>query len=160
MAATITFGVILKSQGKCLRTPEAPAGILSYEFAWSPGSARTILKSWESIKDKAKKQLLVDYAFLLFYPLFLSLGCAMLADSRLNQMAAVGIVISWAVLVSGPLDGIENLALLRMLKSGETELLVKTAGLCAGIKFVLVFSGLGYIVLQGLAVIDRCLRGT
>ncbi len=102
------FAFKLTSQGKPLRTSAAPEGILSYEFAWSKTKAEAILASWDSLKETARQQLLIDFGFLVFYPLTLSLACAMLAGSAFNKMAAVGVFISWAVLLAGLLDATEN----------------------------------------------------
>ncbi len=153
LVGTILFAIKLTSQGKPLRTSAAPEGILSYEFAWTKPEADSILISWGRIKDTARQQLLWDFGFLVFYPLALALACAMLSGSSFNKMAAVGVFISWAVLLAGPLDAIENLALLRMLATSGSDFLARLAGFCAGVKFALVYSSLGYLVLQGLATL-------
>jgi hypothetical protein len=156
--ATVLLAIKLMGQGQPLRTTAAPSGILSYEFAWNRSQAELILRSWDSIQGTAKRQLVLDFGFLIVYPLLLSLACAMLAESPFNQMAAVGIFISWAMLAAGPLDAVENLALLRMLSLGASESLARLAGLCAGLKFLLVYSSLGYIVLQGLGILVGKIR--
>jgi hypothetical protein len=156
--AMVLFAIKLTSQGKPLRTSAAPNGILSYEFSWSRSQAELILRSWDSLKDVAKQQLLLDFGFLIVYPLLLSLACAMLAESPFNRMAVVGIFISWAVLAAGPLDAVENLALLRMLGLGPSGPLARLAGFSAGLKFLLVYSSFGYIVLQGLSTLIGKIR--
>lgn len=154
LAGTVVFAFKLKVQGEPLViTPAVPQGILSYEFAWSRGRAQQILDSWVSLKDTARRQLLLDFGFLVVYPLLLSLACAMLAGSPHNLMAAVGVFISWAVLAAGPLDAAENFALLRMLDEGASGGLARLASWCAGTKFLLIFSSLGYLVLQGVGVL-------
>lgn len=158
IAGTVAFAVKLKSQGKPLKNDAAPDGILSYEFAWNRSQAELIIGSWGSLKETAKHQLCLDFGFLVFYPLLLCLACAMLADSPFNSMASVGIFISWAVLVACPLDAVENIALLRMLDVGASEFLARLAAWCAGVKFILAFAGLGYIVLQALDVLVGKLR--
>lgn len=160
LVGTLLFAFKLTSQGKPLRTSAAPEGILSYEFAWSKTKAEAILASWDSLKETARQQLLIDFGFLVFYPLTLSLACAMLAGSAFNKMAVVGFFISWAVLLAGLLDATENLSLLRMLDTGGSEFLARLAGFCAGVKFALVYSSLGYLVLQGLATLAAKLRAT
>lgn len=160
LVGTLWFAFKLTSQGKPLRTSAAPDGILSYEFAWTKPEADSILTSWASIKETARQQLLIDFGFLVFYPLTLSLACAMLAGSAFNKMAAVGVFISWAVLLAGLFDATENLALLRMLDTGGSDFLARLAGFCAGVKFALVYSSLGYLVLQGLATLVAKLRAT
>jgi hypothetical protein len=155
---TAAFAVKLALQGKPLRTEAAPNGILSYEFAWDRSQAERIIGSWGSLKDTAEHQLWWDFGFLVFYPLLLSLACAMLAESPFNSMAAVGIFISWAVLAAGPLDAVENIALLRMLDVGASGFMARLAGWCAGVKFVLAYASLGYIVLQGVCVLISKMR--
>ena len=159
LVGTALFIIWLSIQGKPLRTEKVPSGILSYEFAWTKSQADSILSSWEKIKDKARQQLLIDFGFLVFYPLTLSLACAMLSDSKFNKMAVVGVFLSWAVLLSGLLDATENLSLLRMLVTGSSDFLARLAGFCAGVKFALVYASLGYLVLQGLATWVAKLRG-
>lgn len=157
-AATVIFALILSAQGRPLRTDAAPQGILSYEFAWNRVRASRILESWRSITNTAKEQLRLDFGFLVVYPLLLALACAMLAESPSSASAPVGLFISWAVLAAGPLDAAENVLLWRMLDHGAEECLARLAAWCAGLKFVLVYSGAGYIVLQGLAVLVGRIR--
>ena len=153
---TVAFALILTVQGKPL-SGAVPGGILSYEFAWNQSRAQTILESWKTLYHILKKQLLLDFGFLIVYPLFLSLACAMLSDSPVNKMAVVGIFISWAIIVAGPLDAVENIALYRMINNGASNILAQVAGWCAGLKFLLVYASLGYILLQSLSlVIQKC----
>jgi hypothetical protein len=157
-AGTLVFAVMLTNQGKPLRTASAPNGVLSYEFAWNRIQAAQILASWSSLKDTAKRQIHLDFGFLVIYPLLLSLACAMLTESSLNSMASAGVFISWAALAAGPLDAGENFALLRMLDAGASESLARLAGWCAGVKFLVVYSALGYVALQGLTILVAKIR--
>jgi hypothetical protein len=158
LAATVVLAVMLTKQGKPLRTASAPNGVLSYEFAWNRIQAEQILASWSSLKDTVKQQLWLDFGFLITYPFLLSLACAMLTELPLNSMASAGVLISWAALATGPLDAAENFALLRMLDVGASESLARLAGWCAGVKFLLVYSALGYVVLQGLSIVVAKIR--
>lgn len=155
--AVATLAWKLSSQGKPLITTAAPDGILSYEFSWSRSGAQTILDSWEGLAPVAREQLIWDYPFLILYPLLLSLACGMLGDSLGSARAVVGAFVSWGVLLAGPLDAIENYALLKMVESDASEGMAKIAGWCAGIKFVLVFSAIGYIVVAGITRL--CTKG-
>jgi hypothetical protein len=62
------------------------------------------------------------------------------------------------VLTSGPLNAVENFTLLRMIDAGASGGLARLAGWCAGIKFLLVFSSIGYLILQGASVLIGKLR--
>lgn len=148
----------LKAQGKDLKTPDAPKGMVSLQLSWSRSDAIKILDSWEKLKNVARKQLQLDYAFLMFYPLLLSLICGMLADSPDSTLAAIGMLLSWAVLLAGPLDAVENYALLVMIRSSPTEALAKTAGWCAGIKFALVSAAVGYGIFEGVRMLFKILE--
>jgi hypothetical protein len=46
-----------------------------------------------------------------------------------------------------------------MLDAGASVWLAQLAGWCAGIKFLLVLSGLGYLVLQGAVALLCKMRG-
>lgn len=153
--ATVTLACILSSQGKSLRTPAAPVGILSYEFSWNRVQAEAILKSWENRKEIARQQLKWDYVFSMFYPLLLSLACGLLGNIPSNERAIIGTILSWVVLLTGPLDAIENYVLLVMIQSGASESMAKTAGWCAGLKFVLVYAALGYMAFEGIPALFK-----
>jgi hypothetical protein len=157
LVGTLAFAIGLKKQGEPLA--RAGASIVDYEFAWTKAGAQTVLNSWVGLMQVARKQLQLDSGFLILYPLLLSLACAMLAETPNNLLAAMGIFLSWAVLAAGPLDAIENAALLRMLSIGASDVLAKTAGWCAGLKFTLVYAALGYCLLQGLGLLVAKLRG-
>lgn len=157
--AVFGLAVTLKVQGRPLE--KAGASILEYEFAWDREGAARVLGRWDTptLQETARKQLLLDFPFLLVYPVFLSLACAMLSGAPGNAMAGVGIFLSWALLAALPLDAAENLALLRMLPDHPDGTLARLATLAAGAKFTLVYAGLGYLVLEGLGVLGRKLLG-
>lgn len=145
--------IILSRQGKPLQTPAAKSGIGSFEFAWTKARAQQILASWQGLYDVARVQLTWDFGFLLLYPLVLSLACGLLAQAAQNRLPEIGSFLSWSVLAAGWLDAAENLCLLRMLKTEATDLLVRTASTCASIKFLLIFAGCGYVLVQGAAIV-------
>lgn len=157
LVVTLVFAVVLRRQGRPL--DQAGASIVDYELAWSRAGAQAVLDGWQALVSTARKQILIDFGFLLVYPPLLALACAMLSESPRNELAAVGLFLSWAVLAAAPLDAVENLALLSMLDRGAADAPARLAGWCAGLKFTLVFAGLGYAVLQGLAVGIARLRG-
>lgn len=161
--ATLALGAILAVQGAPLRTGAASKGVISFELPWTGDRAEAVRQSWlEAPGDligRAKRQIRLDFAFLAVYPLALSLACARLSESPHDTLAPVGVFIAWAVLLAGPLDLVENLAMLRMLGAGANDALARLTSWCAALKFTLVFAALGYLVLQGLAVLGGRLRG-
>lgn len=155
------FMAVLWLQGRPLTKGAAPCGILSFEFAWSRDRAEEILAEWRpDLTETARRQLFIDFGFILFYPLAISFACAMLSDSRFNARPKTGVALSWAVLVAGPLDVAEDLALLHMLDNGATDSSARIAACCAGPKFLLVLAALGYLVWQGATVRIRKRRHT
>jgi hypothetical protein len=161
--ATLALMTILAVQGAPLRTGAATRGVVSFELTWGAERAAEVKRAWETgpgdLVARAKRQIGIDFAFLLVYPLALSLACARLSESPHDSLAPVGVFIAWAVLLAGPLDLVENLAMLRMLGAGVSGGLARLASWCAAVKFTLVFAALGYVVLQGLAVLGGRLRG-
>ena len=155
---TAFLAFALRVQGRPLVTDAAPHGIISYELAWSVDRAQDILESWEPLEGTARRQLYLDFGFVLVYPPLLALGCAMLAGSRFSGSAPVGAFLSWAILAAAPLDAIENLALLGMIAHGADRSRALIAAWCAGLKFVLAYAGLGYILLAGPGVLIGRMR--
>lgn len=145
----------LAIQGRPLQ--KAGASILAFEFAWDREGAARVLGRWTTpaLQETARRQLLLDFPFLLAYPLFLALACAMLSEAPGSSMPGVGIFLSWALLAALPLDAVENLALLRMLPDHPDGTLARLAALAAGAKFTLVSAGMVYLVLEGLGVLGR-----
>lgn len=132
-----------------------PEGIFALEFAWSGDRAREILAAWQGLEDVVRLQTGWDYLFLLCYPLSISLACAMLADFPANPVPMIGAFVAWAVLMAAPLDAVENLAMLLMVKHGAGATLAKLATWCAGLKFTLLLAGVGYLLVAGAATVVR-----
>jgi hypothetical protein len=83
----------------------------------------------------------------------------MLSESPQNSRRPWGFFISWAVLAAGTLDAVESFALLRvLLGKGDSRGLARLVGWCVGIKFLLVFSSIGYLLLQGVGVVAGKVR--
>jgi hypothetical protein len=151
-AVGIALMTVLWIQGRPLRNCIAPEGVLTYEFAWTRDRAEQILRSWGGLRPTAERQLLIDFGFLIAYPIFFSVSCALLSEHS-PTLSDVGIVLSWVVLAATPLDATENITLLWMLHHGASTGVAQVAGWCAGIKFVLVYASMGYLLLQGAATL-------
>ena len=145
-AAAIGLTIALGRIGAPLKTPAAPDGIISFELAGSRARAGAILASWDvATRDAAQLSLVVDYVYLIAYPLAISLGCALVAGRlrpRRPDLATVALALSWAVLVAGVLDAIENAALLRQLAAGPGAITSRLAQVAALAKFALVAASL------------------
>ncbi|MCW8799264.1 MAG: hypothetical protein OQK66_09895 [Prosthecochloris sp.] len=130
----------------------APWGIVSIELAWTTKKARQIVDAWNERGhlETSRQQTHLDFLFLLIYPLALSLACAMLAGTGSGLMTTVGIALSWFVLLCTPLDAIENVLILRMLKGNAGFPIPLLTSLSAALKFALIVVALGYIGYAGV----------
>lgn len=138
--------------GTPLRTPAAPAGILSFELNGDPERARAIVESWGiEARGRAGFNLGLDYLYLVVYSTGLALACVWAGDllrERGWPLAAAGVPLAWLQWVGGVLDGVEDAALLAIL--GGDPGWAPVARACALPKFVIAFTGIGYGLL-GLA---------
>ena len=146
---TLALTVGLSIQGRRLRTPAAPQGIISFELAGTRAAADRIVNSWSPApRDDAFINLGVDYLYLFLYPLTISLACHLTArrDERFARRAWIaGAILSWVVLAATPLDATENYALIKVLKSSRSDFWPALARWCAILKFGLIFIGTGYV---------------
>lgn len=132
--------------------------ISDFRMAYWPlrcrGSARAevIGIALEEGIEVARQQTLVDFVFLMFYSLAISLSCTLIAPSLHDKAGAIGMMIAWGVLLASPFDAIEYLSLLRQL-AGEVESpWPQLSTICAAVKFILTAGGLGFIGL-GIALL-------
>lgn len=157
MAGTVTVMCVLTYLDQHLKSSAAPYGIVSFEFAGNLATATLIVKDWgEPGRVLAGFHLGLDYLFLCLYPIFISLGCA-LAATHLRQthkrLAYVGLVLSWAQIPAGLFDAIENWALLNLLRGSACTFLPRLAWWCAAVKFIIVISGLTFLVLISILLV-------
>ncbi|MBI1398370.1 MAG: hypothetical protein GC151_20540 [Betaproteobacteria bacterium] len=161
--ATLALAVTLASQARDLRmAPQVPEGMLSYEFAWTLARVHEILSAWGAeLREVAHACLVRDFAFLVTYPVALSVACAIVSDVSGAPYAPVAVFLSWAVLAAIPLEILENLGLLGLLApvtaaEARGNLVARFVGICAGLKFSLGFAAIGYILLAEIGLIaDR-----
>ena len=68
---------MLQAVNAPLKTPAAPQGIVSYEFAGTTAAAQGILDSWDAgAKVHAGFSLGLDYLYMPVYALTIGLACA------------------------------------------------------------------------------------
>jgi hypothetical protein len=156
-AAVVAFMVYLDRQGVPLRAfAETPHGILDFELARNAARAGEILNAWQSLRLTVLTQLQVDFGFLVAYPLFLSLACAMLSESPHARWPAVALFLSWAVLLACPLDATENLALLHMVKHGASDGAARLASTVSTVKWIIALAAVAFVLVDGsIAAIHR-----
>lgn len=159
IAATLGYAALLKTQGDPL-VPTLPHGIVSLEVPWSSEAASGLVRDLQAqgLTDVARRQVQLDFAFVVLYPLCLALGCFVLAQVIPPGLAIYGLIVGWAVLLCAPLDAIENLALLRMLEGRTGAPWPQLSTVCAAVKFGLVFGALLFTIVGVLAFGSRCLQ--
>lgn len=143
-----------------LQNSVAPNGIVSFELAGSVALAQAMLDSWDTrTRLYAAFGLGLDYLFMPSYALAIGLGCLRAAGvlgRRWHRAGAVGRILAWGLLPAALLDGIENVALTRMLLAGAaTAPWPALAAICAAIKFALIALGLLYALAGALAFAVR-----
>ena len=142
VGVTIALELLLGRLNAPLRTTPAPLGIVSFELAHAEGVAAAIMASWNAAaRETARLNLVVDYAFLIAYPISLRLGCRIVATrarDRWPRLASVAAALGWGAVVAGVLDAVENAALLRQLAAGPGSAMAAVAFWCASVKFALV----------------------
>ena len=133
-----------------LRTEAAPMGIVSFELAGNTETAREIIDSWgPEATLYAVFSLGYDHLFLFLYAFTIGLGCAFISQKFKPEkrfLILTGVVLSWAQIAAALLDVLENYALTVMLLSTWQGPWPETAFTAAVIKFIIVFTGILYII--------------
>lgn len=153
--------------GRCLKTKEAPNGIISLELAWDKEHAKRIVDEWgrgycsgdvisfkaqananpaSSIINKARENIILDFLFLIAYPLFFVVSILLLDprnaySSDVNEISKIMIALSVG---AGFLDAIENLFMYQFLLDNTSLHFLFT--LPATIKFLFVLVVIVFIV--------------
>lgn len=151
IAFTIGAMLALSSFGNPLKIERAaPYGILSFEFAGSPDSAKTIIAEWKKhdVLDVAYQSLRWDFGFIAVYTITFSFVTMLAANVyRRRGLKLAALVMTGLTLgqwLAGGFDVIENCALLHILR---TEGMAHgawpfVASVAAGLKFFLIGIGL------------------
>ena len=153
---TLTVMLGLQVINSPLKNEMAPYGIISFEFVGHLYQAKNIVESWgQKGQVYAGLSLGLDYLFLVFYAGSIGLGCVLAGRSlsrRRELFSSVGINLAWGQICAALLDGVENYALIRVLIGSEQEVWPALARWCAIPKFLIVMSGLAYIIIGIIAV--------
>ncbi len=144
--ATILWGRYLMAEGAPLLS-KLPNGIIDLEVPWSTTNAQRRLEALGTAGQAvARKNVQLDFLFLILYPLAISLACALLATAVGGKAELIGLILAWAVLAALPLDATENAAMLMMLSGHTAAPRPQLSTICATLKFGLVAGGLGFTV--------------
>lgn len=178
IAIGLWFGV--KAGGdNLLKTPEARQGIGSLERAGSIDEAQKIIASWNQMAPErrtpreienanflariisndgrmltsvAKRSLVFDLFFILFYTSTLAVACLLAATEiavrRRNsesRLVSLGIRLAYLQVVTGSMDVLENLGLWRMLENSTSAFWPRLAYACSIAKYALIIISLLYV---------------
>jgi hypothetical protein len=158
---TLVYAALLKRQGAPLDAVLAQ-GIVTLEVPWSSRTAGELVAALRAhdLIEVARLQVWLDFVFLLLYPLAFSTACALIAPRAGGSMLVYGMLAAWAVLLTAPLDAVENVAILRMLGGKVQAPWPQLSTVCAAIKFTLLFGAAAYVLI-GLATWGvRCAQRT
>jgi hypothetical protein len=150
LALTILLTVVLQAVDAPLKTPAAPQGIVSYEFAGTTAAAQSILDSWDAgAKVHAGFSLGLDYLYMPAYALTIGLACvwaARVLGGRRRWLGSLGRVLAFGLGLAALLDAAENYALTTMLFSAAADPWPTVARGCATGKFALIIAGVVYVL--------------
>ena len=148
---TVLVGAGLQVIGQPLKTEDSPKGIVSFQLAGEIARSNAIVASWgPEGRVNAGLNLGLNYLFLVAYGICLSLACVLLTtrfSERNTVMFRLGIFFAWATIGAALLDAMENYALIRILLGTQLDLWPLVARWCAIPKFLILISGLTYVVL-------------
>jgi hypothetical protein len=148
LVLSIGLTVVLQAVDAPLKTPAAPQGIVSYEFAGTLAAAQSILDSWDAdARAHAGFSLGLDYLYMPAYALTIGLACAWAArllGSRTRWLGRLGWVLAFGLGLAALLDAVENYALTTMLFNTAADPWPAVARWCATGKFALIVAGLLY----------------
>ena len=152
LALTLGFAIYMTRIGSELKTPEAPKGGLSLQFAWTQDRAVKVIDSWEKkgVTQRAFWHIILDFPFILIYTLFFALSCMALIDCQI--WPEFGGWMLWATGVAAICDMMENIALLKILRTGATAFLARAGTRCSTLKWVLIILVIGYCVIGFIEV--------
>jgi hypothetical protein len=157
------LGLILSTADIRLRTSAAPQGMVSLQLAHNQPHAAAVIQSWkdkhppparidtvegivqpipDGVDKLAGDLLLLDFVFILFYALALSMFAVwMPADA---PSAAIGSLLGYLVWAGALSDALENTFLVRMLNGDITADNVSALHFASGVKFLLFLTALGF----------------
>ncbi len=124
-------------------------GILDFEFAWTPNQISVIFTAWGSEGMTLHAAgIYWDFLYIFGYGPFIAGLILILSRNLSGKIQLVGLYMTFAPLLAGIFDIIENILLLTMLNNpSEISAAVPLiAGIMASIKFGLLLLGIGFFL--------------
>jgi hypothetical protein len=156
LAFSFWLGTKAGADGYLYNSQIAPDGIVSLEMAGNADEAQRIIRFWDlwGARDDARGSVVYDYVFLIFYSATIALACVMAAPLMgrgRRWHKRLGYALAWAQWLAALFDAVENVALLKMLSlAGFGNTWPAVARWCAIPKFLLIFSGIAYVLVTTL----------
>ena len=145
LALTVAGFAVFQLLDQPLRTPAAPAGIVSFELAGTPEKTQAMLTSWDiSARLNNAFGLGFDFLFMPVYATALSLGVLLARNRRPGIWLPLGNLLGWGAYLATQFDAAENLALFASLQGQWQTPMPQIAAGCATLKFALILLGLVY----------------
>lgn len=165
LALTLILFAVFRVLDQPLRTPVAPNGIVSFEFAGNAQTARAITDSWKqmslllsSVAGRPNPDIVnvpyvfvafglgIDYLFMPIYSFALAFGTLFAMRRHAGWFRSLGAVAGYGAFGAALFDGVENYALFQILLNKIYSPYPEIAYYCASLKFVLLIFGVLYIL--------------
>jgi hypothetical protein len=134
----------MRWHGAPLITPVSKAGIVSLELAKTPKQASEIINLWNyldpppNLIKHAITNTYIDFAFIIFYSLFLYSYCFFISTKQKHWAATISRTLAITALTAGLCDVFENYCMLQMLQQPVTSTYAFLSWLFALTKFILL----------------------
>ncbi len=131
-------------------------GVLDFELAWTPDVIATIFSNWGALEMQQQTLITyIDYIFILAYVMF-GAECVLIVSRKLEgKLQEIGLILTFAFLLAGIFDAVENINLLIMLNNaGSFEAYNPFfASLCASFKIGSLGAGMGFLYIASMTLI-------
>lgn len=156
--ASLVF--LLLMQGPVDEMSDRDVGVIDFELArTSEKASEYYALLGDEGRDEARKQLYLDFGYLVLYGLFYAGAClvvaARAAERGMAKLARWGGPFALAGLVAAGCDAVENIALLRVLDGHTDQPWPGIAFTFASAKFLLISAAVLYAVIGFLLTLRR-----
>lgn len=170
---TLVMFAIFRVLDQPLRTDAAPNGIVSFEMAGDPITAKSITDSWKqlslllsSVAGQPNPDIVntpyvlaafglgFDYLFMPLYAFTLAFATLLAAQKHQGWLKSLGALAGYGAFVAALFDAVENYSLLQVLLGAYQSTYPAVAAFCASVKFGLLIFGF-VVSLTGFFPTDR-----
>lgn len=158
---TVVMFAILRILDQPLRTDAAPNGIVSFELAGDPVTAKAITDSWQqisrllsSVAGKPNPDIVntpyllaafvlgLDYLFMPLYAFAFAFGTLLVAQKHPGWIRSFAVLAAYGAFAAVLFDAAENYSLMKILLGAYQTSYPAIAAFCASVKFSLLIFGL------------------